>query len=642
MIFVIIVDLKSLEIDSFVAVKGHLKFFGKLLAIWLIFFLFQRLLFVFHFFGDFSGSYGELFLMPYHGLRLDLSAFAYLSGIAFILSVPSFFITSEKGLRIINGAIRVYFWLIVILVSLMMSGEIVTYIEWKTKLSSKIFIHFGTPSEIFRTATAAYTFWYFFYFIIQIGFAYLVYNRWFKKNLIIPIIQNISKRLLFGITYLLVGAFVLILMFRGGLQQISVSATDGYFSKKQIVNDVTVNPVWNFIHTCFVHFKVDLSVYYQNLDPQVSDKLTAGLYENDGIDYVKIFNQNQPNIVLVTLEGWSGQMIEALGGEPGITPRFNALCEEGLLFTKMYATGGTSETGITSIMSGYPTLSGISISTESSKCRQLPSLNQSLGELGYNSFYSFGGSLSYGNIGGYLTDVGFDRIVDEDDLDLEPTGKLGIHDEAIFPYFLSEIQRAKRPYFYGVFTQSTHSPYDMPTDPFPGYNNDGYVTSMHYADEHLGKLVEGIRNLPDFDNTIVIFISDHGRANIYNEDTFDEKFFHIPLLIWGGALKNEYVGQTIDRVGSQADLAKTLLNQMSINSDDFHWSKDLLDPSTQAWALCTSTTSYGWKNADGYTVYHMIDQILLNSPYSNQKEIDFSLKKCRAILESMYREYIKL
>ena len=171
--------------------KGQLIFFGKLLAIWLLFFLFQRLLFIFHFLGDFSGNYGELFLMPFHGLKLDLSAFGYISGIAFIMSVPSFFITGEKGLKIINRIITIYFWTILILVSLIMCGEIVTYIEWKTKLSSKIFMHFGTPSEIFRTASGSYTFWYFFYFTVQIIFGYLLYNRWFKKNKIKSTLQSI-------------------------------------------------------------------------------------------------------------------------------------------------------------------------------------------------------------------------------------------------------------------------------------------------------------------------------------------------------------------------------------------------------------------------------------------------------------------
>ena len=106
--------------------------------------------------------------------------------------------------------------------------------------------------------------------------------------------------------------------------------------------------------------------------------------EGEGVR-TQVINAPRPNIVLVTLEGWSGQMIEPLGGEAGITPHFNALCEEGVLFTKIYATGGTSETGHSSIISGYPTIAGISISTESAKCRRLPSLNQVFEAEGYNS-----------------------------------------------------------------------------------------------------------------------------------------------------------------------------------------------------------------------------------------------------------------
>jgi phosphoglycerol transferase MdoB-like AlkP superfamily enzyme len=428
-------------------------------------------------------------------------------------------------------------------------------------------------------------------------------------------------------------------MLRGGVQQIPVSATDAYFSKKRIVNDLAVNSVWNFIHSSYIYFKADLSVFYQNVAVAEANQRVAELYDAKDVAPLQIISSKKPNVILVTLEGWSAQMIEALGGEPGITPRFNDLCNEGVLFTEIYATGGTSETGHSSIISGYPTIAGISISTESAKCRNLPSLAKSFKEKGYETFYTFGGSLSYGNIGAYLTEVGFDRLIDENDLDLKPTGKLGIHDEAMFPYFLSEIKQAKRPYFYGLFTQSTHAPYDMPGEEVPGYNNDGYVNSMRYADEHLGKFVAQVRKLPDFENTLVIFIADHGRANVFNQNTYDEDYFHIPMLFWGGAVEDAMHGLKINGVGSQADLAKTLLNQLKINSAAFHWSKDLLNPSVKNWAICTSTLSYGWKDSLGYTCYQMIEGVLVDSPHKDQIKIDEALKNCRSVLESMYREY---
>lgn len=619
--------------------KGQIKFLGKLLLFWLGFFLFQRLLFLFHFWSDFSGSFGEVIQIPYKGLRLDLSAIGYLIGIPFIFSVFTVFFPQDRLVSIINRIQLIYFWIILILASIVMASEIVTFIEWKTKLSTKIFIHLATPSEIFRTSSGSYTWWFIGYFLLQLVAGYFYYFKVLKKNRITVTPLSIGKRIGFGLSYLLGIAFVIVLMIRGGLQQIPVTSTDGYFSKERIVNDLSVNAEWNFIHTCYIYFSVDIASFYHHLDSTEAKQICTEVYSVSTNERPHIFNKTKPNIILVTLEGWSAQMIEPLGGEPGITPNFNAICDEGVFFTKIYATGGTSETGLSSIISGYPTIAGISISTESAKCRKLPSLNQSFEEIGYNSFFTFGGSLSYGNIGGYLTDVGFDRLVDENQLDLEPSGKLGIHDEAMFPYLLSEIQKAKRPYFYGLFTQSTHAPYDMPAEPFPGYGNDVYVTSMHYADKHLGKFVEEIRELPDFENTIVIFISDHGRSNRYNEDTYDEKYFHIPLLIWGGAIDSAFVGVKIDRVGSQADLAKTLLNQLDMSSEKYRWSKDLLNPTTQEWAICTSTLSYGWKDSLGYTVYHMIDKQLIKSPYVKQEQIDHALKKCRAVLETMYKEF---
>lgn len=620
--------------------KRQLLFPVKLLAIWLIIFTFQRLLFIFHFYGEFKGHFGELLVSPFYALRLDLSGFSYIMGIPFLLSVLAFLPKNERSLKILNKVISVIIWIMIVLSAVICAGEIVSYYEWHTKLSSKIWIHFTTPSEIFRTASGSNTYWFLFYFFLQLIFAWFIYVRLFKRNYLGLIDLSAGKKIGSALVYLFVGTGLFGLGVRGGWQKIPVSATDAYHSDSQIVRDVTVNPVWNFINMSYTFLKVDLDSYFNRLSPEEAEQIREELYQVDYPDSTRlILNDPRPNIIIMTLEGWSAQLIGSLGGEQNVTPNFDQMAAEGVLFTQVYATGGTSETGHSSIMSGYPTISGISISQESAKCRQLPSINQVLKQEGYSSFYTFGGSLSYGNIGGYLADVGFDRLVDENDLNLQPKGELGIHDEAMFPYFLSEVKKAKRPYLYGIFTQSTHAPYDMPADPFPGYNGDGYVTSLHYADFHLGKLKQGLEQLPDFDNTLVVLVADHGKTNVINDDTYDQRFFHIPLLMWGGAIKEECRGIRIDKIGSQADLATTLLNQMGLNSESFHWSKDLLNPYSPEWAVCTSTLSYGWKDSAGYTVYEMIQDHLIRSAYDDPAKTETALRKCRAILECMYREY---
>ncbi|MFK8036677.1 MAG: LTA synthase family protein [Crocinitomicaceae bacterium] len=620
--------------------KYPILFILRLLLLWLLFFSAQRLLFIIHYLGDFTGSFSELIAMPFYALRMDLSSFAYGMGIPFIFLAFSILLKDRAQsifIKITHGLI----WFFTLLFSILFSSELVSYYEWRTKLSSKIFVHFETPSEVFRTSSGAYTGWFILYLVLQLIIFYFLY-KWLilrqKSN------QNdlkLGKRVVSFLTYILVGTFLFGMALRGGLQAIPISATNTYYSKKQIVNDLAVNSIWNFIHMTFQHFKKDIEGMYNRLDPDYSDVIVDELYSYTPADTVRIFTTSRPNIIFVTLESWSGQVVGALGNPDDITPNFDALCKEGVLFTNMYATSGTSETGHTSIFSGYPTVPGISISSESAKCRQLSSIFGALKTEGYLSSYYFGGALAYGNIGGYLTEMEVDRQTDELDLDLNPKGDLGIHDEAMFPYFLSELSKAKPPYIYGLFTQSTHAPYDMPMGALEDHpkNREGFVNSLVYADRQVKLFTDALRTDPEFDNTIVIFIADHGKTNYVNGNVYSDDFYHIPLLIWGGAIKNKMKGLKIKKIGSQSDVAKTLLNQMDLPTQAFHWSKNLLDPNAPSWALLTSTMSFGIVDKTGYAAYHTIDEGTAFTTYTDNDSTKIALKRSRALVESIYREF---
>ena len=40
---------------------------------------------------------------------------------------------------------------------------------------------------------------------------------------------------------------------------------------------------------------------------------------------ISILNSSQPNIVIILLESWSGDLIESIGGEAGITSEFRKI-----------------------------------------------------------------------------------------------------------------------------------------------------------------------------------------------------------------------------------------------------------------------------------------------------------------------------
>ena len=72
---------------------------------------------------------------------------------------------------------------------------------------------------------------------------------------------------------------------------------------------------------------------------------------------------NHPNVVVLMLESWDAIHIDTLrraAGLPplGVTPNFDALARQGLLFTRFYANGERSMDGLAALVAGIPTLPG--------------------------------------------------------------------------------------------------------------------------------------------------------------------------------------------------------------------------------------------------------------------------------------------
>ena len=203
---------------------------------------------------------------------------------------------------------------------------------------------------------------------------------------------------------------------------------------------------------------------------------------------VYISKYERPNIVFVLLESWPGDVIESLGGEPGITPEFGKLVEDGLLFTKFYASGNRSQQANASIFSGLPAIPITTLSDYPEKYAAVPSLVKKLNSQGYFTSFYFGGELTYGNLKSFLVYNEFDLIVEGDDLSSDyPRGKLGVHDEAVFNQFSKELKLMNQPFFSTVFTLSSHSPYDYPGErPIDWIKIENkFVNSVHYSEVNL-------------------------------------------------------------------------------------------------------------------------------------------------------------
>ena len=550
------------------------KFFLKLYFFWLFLFFLNRVIFLFFYFKSFKNiKLLEILQIVPNSISLDVSFISYVASITFLLILLGFMLSSFKTEQFINKTVNFFLVSMILFTNIVSAGEICLYKEWETKLNYTALSHLKQPSEVFLTASNIDYLIFSFYILISI-----IVIRFYLKNIKIHFkfqkssFKSILKRVFFA--PLILGVFFYFI--RGGLQSIPINISDAYFSKNIIVNDLTVNSNWNIIQSYFKSSRSINGNPYIKYSKKEYDLFVENYINDSNITVLptKILRDNQPNIVFILLESWSADIIESLGGLKSITPNFNKLEEQGLLFSNFYSNGWKSEQAVSSIFSSFPVFPYISIIKETDKARKLPSINKSLKN--YNSSFIFGGQLSYGNIKGFLLNQKFDLVLDIDDFNY-PRGRLGIHDEFMFDEFHLHLNKMKEPFFSTLFTLSSHSPYDFPFKHKFSFNSrhDPYVNSVAYTDSCLGVFFQKIKNEKWYNNTLFIIVSDHSHSTPIHRRVAQKERFKIPMLWYGDVLHKKYKGLSNEILSSHIDITPTLLSQLNYKVDSKYFGNDI-------------------------------------------------------------------
>lgn len=604
----------------------------RLYFLWLAFFAVGRAVFIIYLPNDSSGI-GDLLLSFLYGWIMDTSMACYLLAFPLLLTIVSIFGFKKLICQILN----VYHWILLVVISFMVVVEIPLFEAWGFKLHIKSAIHLAHPGEMFRTASWGQTF-------AVLGGTGLLSGGfiWIYHKVVRPLLMRESHRtVLQGLSITLLGLPLLVLGIRGGFQQIPLQQSDVYFSSSNLANNAAVNTPWNFIHS-YIENKHLLNGHpYQYTDPGTACATVASLTED--VDTNDLLTNSRPNIVLVILESWGADMVERLGGAKGLTPHFSKLCDNGLLFTNFYASGERSDQGICTILSGFPAQPTTSIISQPAKMRTLPALNKELDPLGYQSLFVFGGQLNYGNIRSYLVYNNYHKIVEEQDFESdEGPGKLGYHDRVVFNRFLSEINELHPPFFANMFTLSTHEPFDIPEDTDARWDGEypKYANAMLYADQHLGKFMDQAKKQPWYDNTLFVFVADHGHHSYKHWNFFEPNYRKIPLLFYGKPLQEKYKGVHMNIPGCQSDIAPTLMAAMKLDPDQYKWGKNLLDSSANKYAYYSHLNGFGWVSTNGYVVYHHQQKKVMLKSFDNEADLGRAEDNGKAYLQCLMDYYI--
>lgn len=572
----------------------------------------------------------------WHAIPLDIATTCYLLLFPFlILIIQSFY--SPKWLNSLN---KVYTLSAIIVFSLLVTAELGIYPEWKTKMPYKALMYLQNPSEVYNSASTATFFVLILLFLVLSTSTYWLYVKYFH----VKILESLNLWYFKVWLILIVLLPVLFIGGRGGWQQIPINQSESYYSNHNILNLAAVNSGFNITISIIENYKNFGKNPYAFYDKEEAQSIIEKLYELPKDSTTHILKTEKPNIVLIILESWSADLIESIGGKPGITPSFHELENQGVLFTNLYATGPRSEQAMGSIFSGFPAHPISSVTVQPEKFSKLPTVTKSLIDNGYHTSFYFGGQLRYGNIKGYILYNGFTKVVEHNDFGNNVLrGKLGVHDEFVLSRQLKDLNEEKEPFFSGLFTLSSHSPYDQPMENVFdwGGNENDYINSAYYTDRCLGNYINEARKQPWFKNTLFIIVADHSH-NSYRNWSFTTPAYHkIPMLFYGEVIKEEFRGLKVNRLSNQMDLATTLLKQLGLESAPFKWSRDLFNPYSPEFAYYSFEEGLGWITQNGHFVYDArVDHYNEDTVPDELKEK--TKKQGKSFLQVLFEEYMRI
>ncbi|MBI5784380.1 MAG: sulfatase-like hydrolase/transferase [Rhodocyclales bacterium] len=282
------------------------------------------------------------------------------------------------------------------------------------------------------------------------------------------------------------------------------------------------------------------------------------------------------NVVLMTVESLSAEFLGAFGNRSKLTPRLDRLADEGLLFTRIYATGTRTVRGLEAVTLSIPPTPGNSIVKRPNNDR-LYTLGEVFAEHGYEPLYIYGGYGYFDNMNAFFGGNGY-TVIDRTAIPKEAIHMeniWGVADEDLYTLALGELDRraaAGRPFFAHLMTTSNHRPFTYPEGRVDVPSGSGRAGAVKYTDWAIGDFIDRARAKPWFDNTVFVILADH-TASGRGKTGLPVEQFRIPLIIYSPA----NIGPArIDTLASQIDVAPTLLALLNFSYRSHFFGHDII------------------------------------------------------------------
>lgn len=628
--------------------------FVKTYATFVVLFVLQKPLFLFLEKGSATqpvdNIFTELPAVIWHGLPLDLSMAGYLSVIPGFLSIAVVWLKRELVKPIMN----IYFIIasLFITCSFLLNASLYPY--WKYPLdSTPLFYFFTSPAD----AIASISIWQVILSIVIL--IVLTIGVWFTLRMRGEKRQQYSrysygyggfgsgKRNRFDdfdrhrgrtsiILLLLTG--LLFLPIRGGITVSTMNTGQAYYSQNAYLNHSAVNPLFSLLES--ITHQEDFASQYRFMKDKEADKIFATMTSTSDENTYPLLNEatfkkGTPDILIVIMESFASDIMPSMGSYKDVAVCLDSIAQQSILFTRFYANSFRTDRGMVSILSGYPAQPTTSIMRYPRKTSQLPSIARNLVKYkNYKTTYYYGGDADFCNMRSYLVSQGYQHIISDANFPIEDKlSKWGVPDHILAARMMKDIkaqQNEKRPMLRILQTSSSHEPFEVPYHRL----KDKRLNAFAYTDSVMGAIVREYRKLPRWKNTLIVFVPDHVGGYKENLNDHDRSRYQIPLILAGGVISRP---MKVGIIGSQHDIAATLLGQLGVEHREFTFSKNMMSDATPKFAFFAVNDAFGIVSEENSLIY---DNRAKRIVY-DKGEKGFNLKRGQAYLQKLYDDLAK-
>lgn len=486
-----------------------------------------------------------------------------------------------------------------------------------------------------------------------------------------PNVSTKKSSKVWGVIFVLFLAFCIVgnIVYKGG--QYPLRWSNAYNLGNDYAANIALNPFQSFFSTMefreatFDKAKLDehyawMSAYL-GVPENERDSSTLNFKRMVQSDSNNVTAKQIHNVVLVICESFSAYKSSMFGNPLNTTPFFDEMCRNGVFFNRAFSPAYGTARGVWATITGIP---DVQFNRTSSRNPAAVNQHTIINDFkNFEKFYFLGGSSSWANIRGLLTNnIEGLNLYEQGSYDSKEIDVWGISDKNLFLEANKVLAKQEKPFFAVIQTADNHRPYTIPKEDLKefqkkkinkdtlkkyGFENEDEFNAFRYTDFSYQKFIEAARKEKYFNNTLFVFIGDHGikgdAGNLLPKAFTTQGLtnMHVPLLFYAPHILQS---KQVTTPASQVDVLPSIAHLCNISYTNTTLGRNLFslkndDANNFTFIIDPATKIIGALNKDYFYNYQLKDNQVESfvSIKDNNPATDEAIKKqLRFIADAFY------